>query len=72
MTNLEKEQALEIRRLERLLENKGTYFIVFEYDDLLEIHEFDDILSLRSYIDFMGIKDYTIIKGRVIDETKEN
>ena len=69
MTELEKEQALEIRRLQAKLNNKDeNYYLIYEYVGKVEVQEFDDILSLESYINFMQIENYNIIKGVMIHE----
>lgn len=74
MTELEKEQALEIRRLQAKLNNKDeNYYLIYEYVGKVEVQEFDDILSLESYINFMQLENYNIIKGVMIHEgSKEN
>lgn len=74
MTELEKEQALEIRRLQAKLNNKDeNYYLIYEYEEKVEVQEFDDILSLESYINFMQLEHYNIIKGVMIHEgSKEN
>ena len=69
MTELEREQALEIRRLQAKLNNKDeNYYLIYEYVGKVEVQEFDDILSLESYINFMQIENYNIIKGVMIHE----
>lgn len=74
MTDLEKEQALEIRRLQAKLNNKDeNYYLIYEYEDKVEVQEFDDMLSVESYINFMQLEHYNIIKGMMIYEgSKEN
>lgn len=74
MTDLEKEQALEIRKLQaKLNRDDDNYYLIYEYEERVEVQEFDDILSLESYVNFMQIENYRIIKGMMIYEgQKEN
>lgn len=74
MTDLEKEQALEIRKLQaKLNRDDDNYYLIYEYEERVEVQEFDDILRLESYISFMQLTNYRIIKGVMIYEgQKEN
>ena len=48
------------------------FYLIYEYENKVEVQEFDDIISLESYISFMEITNYRIIQGEMIYETKED
>lgn len=69
MTELEKNQALEIRKLQSKL-NNTRFYLYFRYDKENELQEFDDLLSCESYIEFMELEEYVIIEGEIYEERK--
>lgn len=48
------------------------FYLIYEYENKVEVQVFDELLSLNCYVDFMEIKHYKIIKGVLEYETEKN